>query len=520
MSMASNRMLMMVLAAALTAETTGVARASEQSKRLTSRGLVEFHAEHYAEALQLFEQAVGDDATDVYARYYRAVTRGRLNDVDGAMADLRAVLAAKPDLDQAALELGVLLVQADHYREAIPWLQQAQRSSELDAQASLFLGIAQLRLVQTDDARASFERAAGDPKQQLAARYYLGVVEYQAGNWPKAAEEFNAVVAAQADSAMGREAALFLTRIRQGRGGLRPYAVYGSLGFQYDSNVALAPSDNVIKQAAGISSQADGRVTLAAGGTFVPLRNDWAQLAFGYDFYQSFHFDLTKFNLEDHGPSIQFGANAGWAQFGVLARYDYYLSQSPEISFLQEGTALPWLTIPEGERGRTEILVRVRRRDFKQAAFWSRDAFNYAPSFKQYFYLGSIERYVQIGYQFDREDPVVNPRRVQPDDANQFAYDGNEINTSFGWSFPIGMTTQLGYAFRYEHYDPESAINNPTPGGPRRHDDEHHLVFIARYYLNEYFDVVAGYYGSFNNSNQDLFTYDRNIGSVALEVRY
>ena len=115
---------------AVLAVTAGVAAASEQSKLLYSRGLVEFHADHFEKALALFDQAVAADPADVYARYYRAVTRGRLHDVDGAIVDFKAVLAAKPDFDQAALDLGVALVQTGQYREALPWLEQAQRSTD------------------------------------------------------------------------------------------------------------------------------------------------------------------------------------------------------------------------------------------------------------------------------------------------------------------------------------------------------------------------------------------------------
>ncbi|HVN87277.1 MAG TPA: tetratricopeptide repeat protein [Candidatus Binatia bacterium] len=506
MTRTMQRALVVLIAGGL-ASASGMAQASEQSKRLTGRGLIEFHAGRYSEALQLFDQAVADDAADAYARYYRAVTRGRLNDLDGAITDLRVVLATKPDLDQAALELGVALVQTERYQEAMPFLQQAQRNEEVAAQASLFLGIAQLRLARNDEARGNFERAAADPQQRLAARYYLGIVEFQAGNWSKAVEQFNVVVDQEPNSAMGREAGVFLTRIRQGRGGLRPYQVYGSVGMQYDSNVSLTPSNAspFIKQV----GQSDGRITLATGGTYVPLRNDWAQLTLGYDFYQSLHFHLTEFNLQDNGPSVQLGFNTGRAQFGVLARYDYYLGSTN--SFLQEATALPWLTIPERDYGRTEISCRVRRRDFKQAAYWSQDAFNFAPSVKQFVYLGSVERYVEVGYQFDRQDPVINGQRVKRSDAEMFGYDGNEINTSFGWGWPV-FTTQLGYAYRHESYD------NPASHG--RRDDEHHLIFVARYYANDYLDFVAGYYGTFNNSNQTPFTYDRNIGSLSVEVRY
>jgi len=32
--------------------------------------------------------------------------------------------------------------------------------------------------------------------------------------------------------------------------------------------------------------------------------------------------------------------------------------------------------------------------------------------------------------------------------------------------------------------------------------------------------VTAGYLGDFNDSNETVFTYTRNVGSVALEVRF
>jgi tetratricopeptide (TPR) repeat protein len=488
-----------------------LANASEKSTRLSSRGLVEFHADHYREALKLFDEAVAADEGDIYARYYRAVTRGRLDDLKGAISDLRAVLAAKPDLDQAALEIGVALVQTNQYAEATKWLQQAQRAKDEDAKASLFLGIAQLRLQQLDSARANFERAAAkDPKESLAAKYYLGVVDYQQGRWTDARQQFTAVAEGSPATEMGREAAKFLDRMSKGPTAGRRYQLYASAAFQYDSNVVLAPSNEVIKEAAGISSQADGRFALAFGGTYVLWRTDRVALALGYDFFKSMHFNLKEFNLNDHGPNVQLTAKTDFAQVGILGRYDYYLLQSQ--SFLQEVTVLPWMTIPEGPWGRTDVYYRMRRRDFKTLAFISRDAFNHAAGFKQYGYVGSPDKFLSIGYQFDREDPVVSERSPTSDhDANQFAYDGNEVNVGLGWAFPEKVTAETGYAYRHERY--------AAPSNGRR-DEEHDVYFLARRPLTEYLSLTAGYFGTINNSNDLRFDYERHVGSVGLEVRY
>lgn len=479
----------------------GPAGASEESKRLSARGLVEFHAEHYSAALTLFDQAVAADAGDVYARYYRAVTRGRLHDLAGAISDLRAALAAKPDFDQAALELGAALVQTGAYAEAVPWLQQAQRTAEVSAQASLFLGLAQLRLGQLAAARTNFQRAEQDPQQRLAARYYEGVVAYREGDRPQAERLFTEVVENSPESDVKREAALFLQQLRGVPA--RPFHAYGAVGFQYDSNVVLAPSNEVIKEAVNIPQQSDGRFTLGAGVAYSVWQRESTQLSLAYEFYQSLHFRLTEFNLQDNGPSLQLVTAAGPVQFGLLGRYDYYLLSTD--SFLQEGMALPWITVLE-DRGRTEISYRMRRRDFIKSAYFIRDAFNHAAGVRQFFYVDSPDRYVDVEYHFDHEDPVHGSA-----DAEQYAYDGQEVGGGIGWTLPAAIAAELSYEYHYENY----AL--PSNG---RHDNEHDIIFVARKALTDDLTLVAGYFGMVNNSTDQRFEYDRHIGSVALEARF
>jgi tetratricopeptide (TPR) repeat protein len=484
---------------------TGMAAfASEQSQRLYARGLVEFHAKRYTAALDLFERAVSADPNDPYALYYRGVTRGRLGNYEGAVADLRTVIAKKAALRQAPLELGVALVQTGKYAEAIPWLEQAQHLPNLEARASLFLGIAQLRLERLDAAQQSFARAdARDPSLHVAARYYEGVTAYRAGKWSAAEEHFSYVVASSPDSVMGREAGAFLTDIRRGQGGHTDYQVYGALGFQYDSNVVLAPANEAVKTQPAISKQADGRVTIQAGGAYVPWRSEHAQLSIGYDFFQSLHFELANFNLQDHRPSAQVQYDAGFAQLGLLGRYDYYFLETD--SFLQEAVGLPWVTIPEGGFGSTELFYRMRRRDFLKLPYNGLlDAFNHSVGVAQLFYLGPSVRYLAAGYRFDHEDPV-NAK------GDSFGYDGNEVNVGIGWAFPAAVNAEAGYAYRHEAY---AAASNG------RQDDVHQIVCAASKRLTDHLMLTAGYFATINNSNQAEFAYNRHIGSLTLEVRF
>lgn len=478
------------------------ALASEQSERLYSRGLVDFHAGRYSEALLRFEQAVQADHNDAYALYYLGVTQGRLGNFAAAVSDLRAALSHKPDLPRAPLELGAALVQSGQPAEAVAWLEQAQRSPETEAEASLFLGIAKLRLGELDPARQQFVRAAArDAKVATAARYYQGVADYREGRLPSAREHFTQVAADSPDSALGREAAAYLARLRSSEP--PRFSFFGGLGFQYDSNVVLAPSDDAIKSQAGISNQSDGAALFQLGGRYVPWRNDTTTFTVGYDFFQSLYFDLDEFDLQDHGVSAQIDTKAGPVQLGMLGRYDYDFLQAD--SFLQEATVLPWVAIPESELGRTEIFYRMRRNDFFKRPYSPvNDSFNHAAGFRQYGYLGDAGRFVFLGYRFDRQDPI---NAV----GNQFGYDGNEVSVGSGWDFAGGTAAEAAYAYRHESYDDASL---------GRRDNQHDITVAIHHDLMSHVRVTGAYFGTINNSNQAAFEYDRNIGSIAVELSF
>lgn len=512
---------LLVFLALLLNPSAGVA--DERSKMLWSRGLIELQAERAAAALELFQRAVDTDPGDMQARYYRAVARARTGDREGAVADLRAVLAAEPEFGEAALDLGVTLVEDQRYDEAVPWLEQAQRSPALATRSSLFLGIAQLRANQLEAAKASFARVVDDPTHGTTARYYAGVVDYQLGNRAAAQTAFIAVVATQPDSAVGREAKRFLDLLHAPGG--RWYSLYAGLGLNYDSNVILAGANGASAQnVLGVSRKNDGEATIRAGALVVPWQHDATGVSLAYDFFQSYHFELAEFDLQAHTVTAQIASESGPFRFGALARYDYELLDTQ--SFLQAATGSPWVTMRTGDIGRLVLFYRMVWSDYKQIKFSARNSFNHAFGVTQFFQLGSEERVLWLGYQFDLEDPDLDEDLGEPghptaDDAESFAYNGNEVNVGIAWRFPFEIKSETRLAYRYEYYDPESALfTTPTPPGPRRRD--HDLLFSLSFRrpIWESIDAVVGYFGDFNDSNDPDFDYDRSVVSIGVEARY
>ncbi|MBI3784191.1 MAG: tetratricopeptide repeat protein [Deltaproteobacteria bacterium] len=493
---------MLPIVLALMLGTGGLLRASELSQLQTTQALQEFQNGRSESALHLLDEAVGADGSDIFARYYRGTVRGHLERYDDAIDDLRSVLKERPDLLTAALELGVTYFRAQRYDAALPWLEQARGDPLLSSRASLFIGLAQLRRQDPQAAEPQFLRAAESEEFRLAGEFYLGVAAFRLGHEREAEAHFSAVLIHQPDSVMAREARQYLELLRGS--GAAKYSLGATLSMQYDSNVILAPSDEAEKNALGISRQGDGRFSVAAGGRYAPWRNDAFELWLGYQFFQSLYFDLTQYNLQEHQPQVDLVWHFKPVDVGISGRYHFYLREADR--FLQQGSGSAWMRVAEGDFGRTEISYLVRRRDyFERDLAGGLDALNHAVDLRQFFYLRSSDRYLWLGYAFDRNG-------AEHTAGKMFAYDGNELQAGLGWTFPaLDLSADLVYRFRHERYD------SPSDG---RRDHEHGVGFVLNRRLTDHLAIIAAYYGTFNDSTSTLYRYDRQIGSIGLDIRY
>jgi len=491
------------------------AAASEESQALSSRGLIELNAGHTPQALELFDRAVAADPEDPYAHYQRGETRARLGDTAGAIEDLRAALNIKPDLAPAALELGIALVDTGQYKEAQPWLVQAQQVPDLDAQASFFLAIAQLRLESYEEAQSNFARAsARDPSLQLAAEYYQGVIAYREHDLTSAQTHFSAVERASPFSAMGHESTQFLDLVR--RAERAAYSAFGTMAFEYDSNVTLGPNSTTTVPGS-ITGEGDGRYVINAGATYVPWTIGRASLGLGYEFFQSLQFHLTSFNLQDHRPSLQLMFDFDRVFFGLVARYDYYLLGSS--SFSQEVTAFPWISLREEAIGRTELYARIQwRHYYAKNSFAVLDGFYNFGGVRQVVDLGGPNRQAWFGYQLG----FTNPTDLGSD---VYQYGGYQLELGMRWALPFDIVTENAFRYERQNYNSASGCfpNSCPPFGAARRDNDYRVVVSFERPLPEIYDhlfVNAAWFGTFNDSNKTFFEYNRQIGSIGAEVRF
>src|SRR6266496_1143761 len=96
-----------------------------QTPDFNEEGRKALEAQKYAEAAQFFTKAITADPKDYTAHFHLALAKSMLQKDAEAIAEYKKVLELQPDLYQAQLNLGILLLRQKQAEAALPYLQQA-----------------------------------------------------------------------------------------------------------------------------------------------------------------------------------------------------------------------------------------------------------------------------------------------------------------------------------------------------------------------------------------------------------
>lgn len=136
---------------------------------LQSAGLQALDHQDYAQAEQIFSKLVQADSKDFAALFNLALAETGLKKDNEAAGHYKQVLALKPGLYEAELNLGILDVHSARPAEAVPLLRDAVKQKPNQPRPQRYLGDALLQSGDLDGAAAAFRTAlTADPKLATA----------------------------------------------------------------------------------------------------------------------------------------------------------------------------------------------------------------------------------------------------------------------------------------------------------------------------------------------------------------
>lgn len=422
------------------------------------------------------------------------------------------LVVSAPDSPRASEQSELLVAKgqvAYHrgaFEDARARFAEAVAADPADATAHYQLGLALLALERRDEAEARFERALALKPDFEAARRALALSR---GEEPVGAEVTRP--GAPAEPSEGR----------------KRWEIHAAGGFQYDSNVTIAPGGPVVDQSGQVAEFGDSDdvgFVLTAGGRYDVLDTGSALIRLEYDLYQTLHVDLTDFDFRAHHvrgtASHSLIPSRLWA--GLQGGYHHY-TLGPH-SYLSEPSVMPFLSVLEENWGLTQLSYRFGYDTYLDDPFKRvRNGPSNAVGIDQTLYELAGTSYIATGFQYGTEDPVNKHGSV----SNPSLAVGNDYELRFyqayaGFGMPIWwqVAVDLMYLYRYDDYTHPNSFVDEGRTQHKRHDSTHYLYASVSRPIIPHVSLALAYFATFDDSNLSLYDYTRNVVSAVLEVTY
>lgn len=501
-------------------------------------GQCQLRLRRFEDAIASLEQAKRLDPELPDLDLHLAIARFHTRDLDGAEAALAEARRRTPDRAEAELYHGLLLLERGDDAGAAAALERARQRDRAAVEpiASYYTGLAWMGAADQARGRTALERVRE---------------EMPASSWAQAAERLL--------SGMGGVRGLHDRRDLEARhqserplgslAGLHrelPWLVM-SLGVEHDDNVVLRGSGVEIPQE--ISDEDDARMilTLQAGRELV-RRGNWAAGAFGA-YYGSAHQDVNEFN-------VQFPSVTLWAdrilddESTARLQYDFGYAWVDGDPYLAEHRITPALFKSWG-RGVTRIYTEFviddflySNRDVPDGAEGGsagdecpgdpllcgpfgiderderdRDGWGLTAGIRHTAPIDVANAELFAGYRY----------RYYWAEGSEYDYQGHELRAGLRSLLPFDLSLDMQASYTYRPFRHSSTYPDPTGvalgvqyalSGERRRDQVYRFDAVLEREINE--RMLASFRYSYlgNDSNTDVFDYNRNIVGAYLTVRF
>lgn len=393
--------------------------------------------------------------------------------------------------------------KTNNFRTAIEDFRSALRERPDDREATLYLGVA-LNSSGDKEAESMLKKALfmdpTDPRTNLE----LGICYYNKATYDEAADYFENTISLAPGTDFSVKAESYLGLIRQ-NAGAKEWSLLINAGGQYDSNVILNAAGSPLPQ--GISGKADWKAIVSLKGRYNIPWSEKVDASLGYSLYQSLHAKLSDFNISQHTLDLSGGykISPSLALSGTYA-FEYVYVGGNGYYFAH--TIAPSLVISEGKGFMALMEYKYKKSNYIDSEQFSdnseRTGSNNALGITQYIPLGKSV-VGSIGYFFDKDST----------NKDYWDYRGSRVTAGILSSISSDMLLDINGEYYNKDY------KGISPGEQvARLDRTYTGAISATKTFSERYSLTLGYYYTDNRSNIEIYSYDRSITSLFLNVRF
>lgn len=458
---------------------------------LFNQGLIDLQEQAYRNAENDFEMVLKSRPDDFEARYYLGLAKLDESAPAEAVSCFDQVLGANPDYTPARTARANALIELGRYQEAREDIDVLKRDPSSAANAMALEGEILYAQGNYSAAANDFSKARAGGADLGSTAVLQGLSYLWLGDLQRSHAAFQQANELQLDPSLliaSRQlAAATAPPIN------KPWQVHLSLGYEYDTNVALF--DEGIALPSDISRHGDGRAVLEPSASYSLINNQKFDIGIATENYFAFQDDLNDFDL----ASYQVGAYANMQVNSWLIaslRYDFNNVELGHDPFLKRNVVTGELTYLEPQLGFTSLFTQFDRRQYDEQA--GEGALNRDGAF---YGIGLVQS-------FDLPNPVVTSQpaelqlvgRYRRENAKGQDFDGNLTNAGATVVVPLPWKLKADFAVNldWELYDNGNSLDAE---GDRRRDFETELSAGITRQINKNFAIRVDYDYTDHDSN-------------------
>ncbi len=395
------------------------------------------------------------------------------------------------------------------FEKALAGFETLQIRFPEDPLVQRFRGLALMKLGRKEDAYTVFEEGIKKYPDNIAMRYYLAESLIANGKMEEARHSLQSVIEKDAGTYRAKaQQVIFYTLQGQAPPKPKPWTVYVSNGYEYDTN-ATYRADDPDERVPG--DQNSGRYNSIFSGTYQFFQKGRHTATADAFYAQSLYDDFINLNTYTPGGGVSW--LSGFPLFNRPAYFNLREGQSltylKDVVYLWSNTLSPSLIYMVSRMFKTTLGYRWSYNDYTndgtEPSYTNRDGNAHVASILNTHYLNDSRKlYYSFGYDFDYSDTKgVNYKK--------YAQTGRGTV-----HFPLfeKVEAEIGYIFK------ESDFPKYGYSGPKRLDDVHTLTITLSRPIREWLILNGVYIFEDARSKNNAYQYFKHVFGVKLNIQY
>jgi Flp pilus assembly protein TadD len=471
-----------------------------------AEGIKAIEREEYEEAVESLEKARLNHPDSAVPFYYLGVAYKNMQDFKLAAENLKLAMTMRPGVKDAIFDLAEMHFHMGDDAECLKGIETAEMEGVRPAETSFLKGLVFARLGRLRHAIAAFNKAKElDPTMAQAADYQTGLVLMKLGNLRKARSALKESIVVDPNSDLASVSAQYVEMINKRVDELKPIRLAGEVGYEYDDNVFLSPSDQAA--AAEVTGEDDTRVVVSFRAEYLPRLPGEIDVKAQYSFYHSEHESLDSHDVTSHTVSVVPSYRIWEGVIDLLLSYN--MTWVDDYEYLESITVSPGVTFTIADGLIGQAGVKLQHREYIRPSIIDeedRDSFEKAAYVGGIYVFGKTDKgYLRGRYTLSREKT----------DGENWSYLGHRGHLSL--SVPIIDKLRLNVAGEVArmHFD---GVN--TNFLKKRRD----LVWLAdigfSYELQRKIDLLLKYTHTRSDSSIGVYDYEKNVAGASVKMIY